>query len=258
MTKEECFAAWAPEEAVWSPWAKPVLFTQLDRAPAPPPQPLAWEAPEASGWAAAGTQALVLDLPGEDSVRVGLALAQLGYRPVPLFNATYGPSPVLEMGPVLLRLQAGAERLREAPLRIDAPPAFLLDAERMEPKAQPSPGSFDNRWITLPQDFPSAALLRSHGLVEALLVQRGRSQPREDLSHVLRRWQEGGLRITSLDLARGGAPEPLDVPRPSLFRHAWYAALTVFGLRRNNVGGFGSAIPVVVASSGRGFHGGFG
>jgi hypothetical protein len=258
MTKEDCFAAWAPEGAVWSPWAKPVSFTQLDQAPAPPSEPLDWEAPEAGGWPAAGTQAVVLDLPGEDSIRVGLALARLGYRPVPLLNATHGPSPVLEMGPVLRRLLDGAERLGAVPLRPDAPPAFLLDAQRMEPKTEPAPGRFDNRWITLPQDFPSATLLRSHGLSQALLVQRGRSQPREDLSHVLRRWQEGGLRLLSLDVAAGGAAAPLDVPRPSLFRHAWYAALTVFGRRRNNVGGFGSAIPQAVASSGRGFHGGFG
>ena len=41
-----------------------------------------------------------------------------------------------------------------------APPAFLLDSDRMKAPA-PDPGRFDNRWLVFPQDFPSAAFLRS-------------------------------------------------------------------------------------------------
>ena len=31
---EEIYKCWAPEGAVWSPWVKPVLFTQMGVAPA--------------------------------------------------------------------------------------------------------------------------------------------------------------------------------------------------------------------------------
>lgn len=253
MNKEECFALWAPADVVWARWAKPVLFTGLDpllRLPEPDLED--WGVPEASRVPSRRNLAAVLDLPGLDAVRTGVALSGLGYRPVPLFNATDGSNAVLDVRPVMLRLVSGAPRIAEQHLRVDAPPAFLLDADRMSPRIPPAPGRFDNRWVTLPQDFPSATFLQAQGVTEALLVQRGRSSPQADLAHVLRRWQEGGLRLLSLDLDRSGDPEPLQVDPPSLFRRAWYRAVAVMGLQRSNVGGFGSVVP---EQSGGGFYG---
>lgn len=253
MNKEECFAVWAPTDVVWARWAKPVLFTGLDpllRLPEPDLED--WSVPEASRLPARHDLAVVVDLPGLEAVRTGVALAGLGYRPVPLFNATDGLNAVLDVRPVMLRLVSGAPRIAEQHLRVDAPPAFLLDADRMHPQVTPAPGRFDNRWITLPQDFPSATFLMAHGVTEALLLQRGRNVPQQDLAHVLRRWQEGGLRLLTLHLDRSGDPEPLQIEPPSLFRRAWYRAVAVMGLQRNNVGGFGSVVP---EQSGGGFYG---
>jgi len=43
--------------------------------------------------------------------------------------------------------------------------------------------------------------------------------------------------------ASTGNQSNIKVSRPSWFRLAWYAAVTVLGLRRSNVGGFGSTVP---------------
>ena len=254
MTREECFAIWAPSGVVWSQWAKPVLFVGLEPLPdRPDPDLVDWTVPGLERVPAPRDEAIVVDLPGVDAVRAGVALARLGYRPVPLFNATDGPNAVLDLRPLMLRLASGAPDIAQAGLRGDAPPAFLLDADRLKPGALLGPGRFDNRWVTLPQDFPSATFLLAHGVSGVVLVQRDRSDPRPDLAHVLRRWQDAGVRLLALDLDLPEGPEPLRVEAPSLFRRAWYRAVAVMGLHRSNVGGFGSAIP----EEGSGF-GGFG
>ena len=51
--------------------------------------------------------------------------------------------------------------------------------------------------------------------------------------------------------------EKLVVEKPFQFKSLWYRALALAGLRRSNVGGFGSAIPVP-SQSGGGYYGGFG
>ena len=253
MTNEECFAIWAPEGVVWSRWVKPVPFTQLEQTTFVH-DPLTWDAPEIAHVPDPRHTALVVDVPAGDAVRIGVALADIVYQPVPLFNATTGSSEVLDLHPMLERLATGAERLRERQPRPDAPPAFLLDANRMTPPTQPAPGKFDNRWVTLPQDFPSALFLQTHGIQDVIVLRADGSTPGQDLLHILRRWQDSGLRIALGDLRRSGDASPFDVPRPSYFRRAWYGLIALMGLRRSEVGGFGAPIP---EESSGGF-GGFG
>jgi hypothetical protein len=251
MSSEDVFALWTSDDALWSQWAKPIAFAQADgliklevieEANLPAiPGPLDF------------TSAIVVDLPGAAAVHAGLALADRGFRPVPLFNGTSGLSPVIDVSPIGRALAAGADRLKRVALPRDAPPAFLLDSRRGGGRSDPGPGSYDNRWIALPQDFPSGSLLASRGIREGILIQRGGLEIPTDLAHVLRRWQESGLRIRIIDLATGQAAADVSVPAPSRFKRAWYAAIALFGLRRSNVGGFGSTIPE--ATSGSGFHG---
>ncbi|MCI0684270.1 MAG: hypothetical protein L0Y71_19340 [Gemmataceae bacterium] len=251
MTKEECFVAWAPDGIPWSQWAKPVVFANLDRIAAGgvPDQPTTtlsvdW-IPEASH-----ERALIVDVPGAESVVLGLSLARRGYRPVPLYNGTVGPAPVIDIEPIARQLQAGAEVLHGLGILPDAPPAFLLDAARMTPKDAPGPGKFDNRWIVFPQDFPSATYLRARGINEVLLLRRGTDAPGEDLAHVLLRWQEAGIHLLGGDVAAGGPWRELRVRRPSLFRRAWYRTMAMLGLRRHDAGGFGAMIPLASAGGG--------
>ena len=244
MTAEECFDAWAPVDAPWSLWAKPSLFAQLDglglaSLTASPVQPLdLFWAPDAGG-----RTAIVVDLPGAESVAWGVALARRGYRPVPLFNTSFGPASVVDAMPIAYALVAGAEALRGVTISREAPPAFLLDAVRMTPVVSPAPGKFDNRWVVFPQDFPSGAHLRSTGVSEVLLLHDERGL-QEDLAHVMLRWQQLGIRLTAAGRDDAGRVRELHVQPPSMFRRAWYRALTVAGLRRNNAGGFGAVIPM--------------
>jgi hypothetical protein len=258
MTNEECFEAWAPDGVFWSQWTKPILFARLQ--PATRLDPPEQKSDADVSWAPnpRGDTAIVVDLPGAQSVRVGLALARLGYRPVPLYNASDGPSAVIDVGPLTRALAAGAQTVREATLRPDAPPTFLLDADRMRPRMQPGPGRFDNRWVVFPQDFPSATMLLSRGIREVVLVHAGDAAPQEDLAHVLLRWRNAGIRLLGVEAGRADRPRELAVRPPSLFRRAWYRVVTVMGLTRNDAGGFGATIPVPSAGGGGGFTGGFG
>jgi hypothetical protein len=250
MTNQDCFAIWAPEEALWTQWAKPVAFAgaMMPLGGEPPLDPPALQIP---GMPESWTQsAIVVDLPGEEAVGVGIALAERGYRPVPLFNGTEGPKAVIDVEPITRALGLGAEALSLTSLPPDARPAFLLDSRRSDDGGAKDPGRYDNRWVVLPQDFPSAAFLGSKGIREVVLLQRASLSPAADLSHVLYRWQQAGIRLNVIDISTGQITDDVRVRRPSKFRMAWYVAIALMGLRRSNVGGFGSTVPEQTSRSG--------
>ena len=244
---EQTFAAWTPAGVPWCEWAKPVAFVNAHEisadTQAQPPDirlPVALDA----------SSAVIVDLPGAESVHVGLLLAERGFCPVPLFNATFGSSSVIDMQPVRRALVSAVERLKQRPPAPMAAPAFLLDSRRRAANIPLKPGMYDNRWITLPQDFPSGALLASRGIRAATLIQRDSLTIQPDLAHVLLRWQEHGIALRIIDIASGQVLDGVTVPKPSGFRLAWYAAIALLGLRRSNVGGFGSVIPEQTSGGG--------
>jgi hypothetical protein len=247
MNKHQAFAAWAPTDSIWSVWAKPVLFAHMSSRPLevpPPSSPLTtppFQAPPASD-----RTAIVLDLPGSDAILFAVVLAAVGYRPVPLYNsvrASPGSPAALDMTPVLSALQHAAPQLASLFIPPDAPPVFLLDATRAVGSAPLLPGTFDNRSISLPTDFPSATFLVAHGIRRVLLVQLTRTTPLEDLSHTLLRYQQAGLEIHAQSLADGEPPHPIKVARPSLFRTALHRFIAMTGFRRHPLGGFGGTLP---------------
>jgi hypothetical protein len=242
ISGQDCFAAWAPDEVFWSQWAKPVAFAHAPALFTDPPVavpditapglPRSWDA-----------SAIVVDLPGEQAVLCGLALAERGFRPVPLFNGTSGPKPVVPMDGVERGLGAGAAVLRRVTIAPEARPAFLIDSERHSPIGGGEPGRYDNRWVVLPQDFPSATLLLAHGIKEIMLIRQRDKWPDQDLTHVLLRWRQAGLRLRVIVLETGETDDDLSLTIPSNFRKLWYGAIALMGLRRNNAGGFGSLVP---------------
>jgi hypothetical protein len=259
MYYQQLYELWAPPGGLWTPWVKPVLFAQLQSNPAEHKFPGDWRQ-RPIGWAPspADRTAIIIDLPGADSVLTALALADKGYRPVPLFNCCLGPSPVLNLTPVVDALNLGNEVLSKLAIPYHAPPAFVIDSRRSKGDTEPTPGKFDNRWVVLPQDFPSARFMLSHGVQQAVVAHHRVGQPETDLAHVLRRWQEAGINILRVNPMRDERPAPLQVARPSHFREMWYTFLATVGLRRNAAGGFGSAIPIPSSSDSTGYRGGFG
>jgi hypothetical protein len=245
VTGQECYDVWAPADAAWSAWAKPVLFAQLAEQ--------IWTVPDGEApnpvdvfWApSAGRTAIIIDLPEADSVRFGLALASRGYRPVPLYNTSFGAGAVVNAEVIARELLLRTRWLQGITLAKSAPPVFLLDASRMSPTVLPAPGRYDNRWVVFPQDFPSGSYLRANGITDVLLV-HGDKGLQDDLAHVLLRWQQLGVKLLAHDVsARGhGQTRELRVTPPSLARRLWYRVIALAGLRRNNAGGFGAIIPV--------------
>ena len=192
--------------------------------------------------------AVVVDVPGPEAVRLGMALARRsGHRPILLFNGCAGENEVVPTGELRRALIEATPVLATLPLRDDAAPVFLLDNDRLSARSEVAPGQFDNRWLVFAQDFPSANFLRSRGITGVLLIQPHVNRaPQEDLAHVLRRWQEDGLllSVTSAVLGEGTKTQPLQVARPSSFRALWQRAMALIGLRRNGAGGFGSVVPM--------------
>jgi hypothetical protein len=255
MNKEEIFSIWAPDQSPWSRWAKPVLFAHLDSEMSQIP---VTEAAGDVSWAPPPGEnvALVLDLPGAEGVLTGIALAGRGYRPVPLYNAVPLPYhellldpltskavPAVKVLPILSALRTGAEQLAQMKLPCDAPPAFLLDANRRGDGRKMEPDEFDNRSISFTTDFPSANFLASRAIQRVILVQKNCFEPPSDLAHSLRRWQDGGLKLERLRLDPPSQPEAFEVARPSWYGAMFQRALSRMGLCRSDGGGFGAWVP---------------
>ncbi|HUL15889.1 MAG TPA: hypothetical protein VLV88_07825 [Terriglobales bacterium] len=264
-TAKEIYSIWAPETSVWSPWVAPVIFHALealsdakrDITPEFGHAPIPVSPGEAT--------AVILDLPGAESVRYAITLAAKGFCLVPLFNSSPAPEKDLvslalipsapttfpapteqatvSMRELLFAMLAATDVLSAKQTPAAAPPVFLLDSRRLKGDKPLQAGLFDNRWMVFPQDFPSARFLLEHGIRRVLLVQEAEASPQKDLAHVLLRWQEARLEISSFATARSGNVEAIIVPRPSWFRAVWYRALAALGLKRNPAGGYGGVFP---------------
>jgi hypothetical protein len=261
MTRAELYKLWAPDDSIWTQWAKPVLFADSSFDSLPLSDPPGWRMLNLS-WAPSSTNgtAIVADLPGLESIKVGTALGHAGFRPVPLFNGTAGPMmgtmsgafPLVDVIPIIRALHAVAEDLMTLRLPPNAPPVFLLDANRFHGGNVANPGRFDNRWWVFPQDLPSANFLLSQNIRSVLLVQEHSAQPQRDLAHVLLRWQEAGIQMLSCGVSDEHPPAAIRVEKPNNFRALWYRAMVLAGLRRNSAGGFGAVIPVPGSGGGYG------
>jgi hypothetical protein len=238
---------------------KPVLFACMTQQDGLAASELA---EEATPWAPprdSGT-AIVLDLPGSRGVVLGVALAALGYQPVPLYNAApsatgrafaHASADVLvDMWEVLGALHVAAPRIASALARQSPPPAFLLDDRRRGLGTDPSPGRFDNRSISFTTDFPSPRTLLARGIRRGLVVQLAADQPQPDLAHTLRAWQDAGIALALCRLDAPGEPVPLVVDKPRRFGAFCYRASLLFRMRRHPLGGFGGVIPEPFEGSG--------
>lgn len=251
--KDEVYRHWAPPEALWSRWVKPVLFSFAEEVLEEyPPRAL----PLITDWVpAAKSSALVLDFPQEDGVLCAIKLAEFGYRPVPLYNAL--PFPVSEKGtdrslrsktavevePILSALVSNADALSRAKLKPDSPPAFLLDADRRLARRELRPGIFDNRSVCFITDFPSAEFLQTHG-ISNVVVATTASDFADDLREVLISWQRGGLQILHKNINNRAKPDLVVVKPPSFLESLWFRLSVALGLKKSEIGGFGKILSV--------------
>ena len=105
------------------------------------------------------------------SIKFGIALAKIGYRPIPVYSGTYAPNGtaanVNSIG-IPFALVWGAEKLKDIEIKKDALPAFLLDSNRLS-FIKKDVSVFDNSWDLYHQDVPSGKYLKENGIEKVLV-----------------------------------------------------------------------------------------
>jgi hypothetical protein len=256
MNAREIYQTWAPPESLWSPWAKPVLFAHLARSEKLPAVVIPIVRLDPAPGPTTGT-AIVVDLPGLESISLGLDLARVGFRPVPLFNGCPAPDfldrradEVVPTEPLLNALIHATDQLLSVALPNEAPPAFLLDGDRLGTGQPVAPRMFDNRWVVFSTDFPSVAYLRGRGIINICIVHRGRLC--DDLEDVLQQWAQVGISLSHIDRDQGDTAVRLTLTRQWLapFNRIARRIWALVSLRRNPVGGYGGFVPEGGSSGG--------
>ena len=145
MTKKDIYKIWAPNECNWVDWVRPVPFIGIDQHHNYQ-EFIYYTIPKINYIKGKMNDTMIIiDIKGVDSIKEGIALAKLGYRPIPIFNGT---NPLINtksttnnliIEPLLVW---GALELKNIKIDNDAPPVFLLDSNRL------------NRY-KFPQDIPS-------------------------------------------------------------------------------------------------------
>ena len=88
MTGKDIYKIWAPVGKRWVDWVRPVPFIGINghitkQTFSNGALPIVDFVDDSYKDAA-----IIVDLPGVESVKAGIALAQMGYRPIPVYNGT--------------------------------------------------------------------------------------------------------------------------------------------------------------------------
>lgn len=199
MTNKEAYKVWAPFGKKWTDWVRPVPF-------------IAAEA-DVKGYHAGNLlipkidfvdeswkqAAVIVDLPGDESVEIGLALAKLGYRPIPIYNGTIeqkNARATVDNQTVGAALLHGAKLLEQMEIKDDALPVFLLDKNRLN-RFKLDVSVFDNSWDVYPQDLPSADYFLQNGIQKIIVISNTLSR---DLKAIFRKFRKKGIRIRLINI----------------------------------------------------------
>lgn len=211
MTARELYCVWAPTGKKWVDWVRPVPFVAMNEYS---------KQYHFSDFSiptidfpddACAEAAIIVDLPGVESVKEGIALAKAGYRPIPIYNGTIeqqGARATVDNQSVGVGLMLGAVELSKLEISDDALPAFLLDSNRMH-RFKMEIALFDNSWDIYPQDIPSAEYLLQNGVRKIIVIGESLSK---DLKKILYEYQKKKIAIL---LTNGyEAPKKLTLRRP--------------------------------------------
>ena len=138
--------------------------------------------------------AVIVDLPGIESVAMGITLAKSGVRPIPVYNGTIeqqGSRATVDNRSVCEALVWGAQQLKSIELKEDAIPAFLMDSNRMN-RYKMEEGLFDNSWDIYPQDLPSAGYFLGNDINKIIIIT---DKLLKDINKILYNYQQKGMGI---------------------------------------------------------------
>ncbi len=197
MIGKEVYKIYAPNGAKWIDWVRPVPFVAIDTYHRKPI--VDWVDRKAMFLKQYQQDvAILIDLPGKESIELGIDLAHMGYRPIPLFNGTdeqQGSQATTNTYLVESCLINGSQKLKNIQLKNDANPAFLLDSYRTN-RYRVKESIFDNSWDLYKQDIPSAEYFKQNGITKIIVV--GDTIQR-DLKKIFLKFQEKGIEIYITD-----------------------------------------------------------
>ena len=213
MTGREIFNIWAPKGSKWVEWVRPVPFVAIgDGLKEYGIYNLMKNDIKYTNKASKST-AIVVDLPGYESVEEAIELAKIGYRPIPLYNGTTeqeNAMPTSDNKSAEIALIKGAIELAKIQLPNDAPPAFLLDTNRMI-RYKMNVSIFDNSWDIYNQDMPTAKYLIENGIKKVIV--RADKKIQKDLKKILYKYHAEGIDIL---FAKGDKkPDRVTIRKPS-------------------------------------------
>jgi len=207
MTGREAFKIWAPTGIKWTDWIRPVPFVAIDKH-IENYEFYNFTIPNINYINKLETDtAVIIDISGYDSIKEGIALAKIGFRPIPIYNGTneqQGAKATTNnhiIGPALIW---GALELTKITINSDTSPVFLLDSNRMH-RLKINDSIFDNSWDIYAQDLPTAEYFLKNGINK--IIVRGESMIQKDLKKILYKFQTKKIDI----LFTNGYEEPKKV-----------------------------------------------
>ena len=171
MKGKEIYKIYAPYNTKWTQWVRPVPFVAIDTYNRQP----------VGNWLDRKVMfiekyeedtAIFVDLPGKESIELGIELAKIGYRPIPLFNGTdeqENSQATTDTYLIESCLINGSKKLEKINLHKEANPAFLLDSFRTN-RYRAKESIFDNSWDLYKHDIPSVEYFKQNGIRKIIVV----------------------------------------------------------------------------------------
>lgn len=193
MTGKEIYKIWA-DNSIWSNWIRPVPFIsinndlKIDRI-------IDFDIPKLNFINNLPINAaLFIDLPECNSITEGIALAKEGFRPIPIFNGTIeqrGTTPTCDNTTIVYALALGASHLQKIKISPYAPPAFLLNTNRLN-RYKMNASIYDNSWDIYFQDLPSGKYFLENNITNIIVHS---NKIHNDLKDILYKYQKSGIKI---------------------------------------------------------------
>lgn len=197
MLGKEIYKIYAPSGAKWTDWVRPVPFVAIDTYNRKPV--FDWLDRKVMFLKKYEQDTVIfIDLPGKESIELGISLAYIGYRPIPLFNGTdeqQGSQATTDTYLIESCLITGGERLKNISIKKDANPSFILDSSRTN-RYRAKESIFDNSWDLYKQDIPSVEYFKENGIKKIIVVG---NTIQKDLKKIFFEFQDAGIEIYLTD-----------------------------------------------------------
>ena len=194
MNKKQIYNIWAPSTSKWSNQVKPIAFTTLD-SNQKIYEIINYNIPKINYLDKyLENTIIIIDTKADNAIKEAIALANIGYRPIPLFNGTNAPLNATAtcnnylIAPYLIW---GAKQLTKIKIKKDANPVFILDINRLNRK-KINKTIFDNSWDIYDQDLPSYKYLLNNKINKIIIKS---DYIAKDLKKILYNYQKNNIQI---------------------------------------------------------------